>query len=223
MPVASHNAGLNNSQWRTDLGLLNTSTGTAGVRFNFFGSGGVVTNTTSVAPGSQSILADIVGQLGGSGSGAIQILSNQPLRVTARTYNQVSSSASCYPDGTQGQDYPAVVSGNGLSVGQSAFPAGLTENGSYRCNIGVVNTGTANATVLATLYDGAGNSLANYTVPLTPGQWSQATQPFKNDASQTAMDAGYATVTVQSGSGVFAFSSVIDNVTNDPTTVVMQP
>jgi hypothetical protein len=27
---------------------------------------------------------------------------------------------------------------------------------------------------------------------------------------------------VQSGSGVFAFASVIDNITNDPTTVTMQ-
>jgi hypothetical protein len=36
------------------------------------------------------------------------------------------------------------------------------------------------------------------------------------------MDRGYARITVQTGSGVFAFASVIDNVTNDPTTVAMQ-
>jgi len=30
---------------------------------------------------------------------------------------------------------------------------------------------------------------------------------------QTAMDRGYAKITVQSGSGVFAFASVIDNIT----------
>jgi hypothetical protein len=36
------------------------------------------------------------------------------------------------------------------------------------------------------------------------------------------MDRGYAKITVQSGSGVFAFASVIDNITNDPTTVTMQ-
>jgi len=222
LPVASHAGGLNGSQWRSDLGLLNPGTVTANVEIEFYGSDVVATNTTQVPPGVQSILTDVVGQLAASGSGAIQVLSDQPLEVTARTYNQVSSTASCYPGGTQGQDYPAVLTGNGLSAGQSAYLAGLTENTSYRCNIGVVNTGTASATVLVTLYDGAGDSLADYTVSLAAGQWAQATQPFLNEAGQTAMDSGYATIAVQSGSGVFGFASVIDNITNDPTTVAMQ-
>jgi hypothetical protein len=87
----------------------------------------------------------------------------------------------------------------------------------------LVNTSTGSATVLVELFDGAGTKLTDYTVtPLAAGQWSQATQPFKNVAGQTAMDRGYAKITVQSGSGVFAFASVIDNITNDPTTVTMQ-
>ena len=77
--------------------------------------------------------------------------------------------------------------------------------------------------MLVALYDGGGNYLAEYTVSLSAGQWSQATQSFKNDGGQTAMDAGYVTVTMESGSGVFAFASVIDNLTNDPTTVSMLP
>jgi hypothetical protein len=36
------------------------------------------------------------------------------------------------------------------------------------------------------------------------------------------LDLGYAKITVQSGSGVFAFASVTDNITNDPTLVTMQ-
>ena len=115
-----------------------------------------------------------------------------------------------------------VASGDGLSAGQSAYLAGLTENASYRCNIGVVNTGTESATVLVELFDGAGRNLASYTVSLAAGEWAQETQPFLNKAGQTAMDRGYAKVTVQSGAGVFAFASVIDNITNDPTPATMQ-
>ncbi len=37
------------------------------------------------------------------------------------------------------------------------------------------------------------------------------------------MDAGYAKVTVTAGAGVIASASVIDNVTDDPTTVAMVP
>jgi len=222
VPVASHASGLNQSQWRSDLGLFNTGMATANVQLSFYGSGGVVTNTVYVPAGTQSILTDVVGQIGGSGSGAIQILSDQSLKVTARTYNQVSSSATCYAGGTQGQDYPTGAASGGLSAGQSAYLAGLTENASYHCNIGVVDVGSGAATVLVELFNGAGSKLTDYTVNLTAGQWSQATQPFKNLAGQTAMDRGYAKITVQSGSGVFGFASVIDNITNDPTTVAMQ-
>ena len=58
--------------------------------------------------------------------------------------------------------------------------------------------------------------------PLPVGQWAQATQPFKNAAGQAVMNRGHAKITVQTGSGVFGFASVIDNITNDPTTVAMQ-
>jgi hypothetical protein len=185
VPVASHTPGLNQSQWRSDLGLLLPLEDvpgflTADVQIEFYGSGGMVSTTALVANGAQSILTDVVSQLNGSGSGALEILSDLPLKVTARTYNQVSSTAACYPDGTQGQDYPAVASSSGLSAGQSAYLAGLTENASYRTNIGVVNTGAGNASVLVKLYDGEGDYLADYTVSLTAGQWSQTTQPFKN-------------------------------------------
>ncbi len=223
VPVASHNPGFNQSQWRSDLGLLNTGTVTANVLIEFFDSAGAVSNTTSVPAGTQSILTDVVGQLGVTGSGAIEVLSDRSLKVTARSYNQVSSDATCDPNGTQGQDYPAVVAGDGLGAGQSAYLAGLSENASYRCNIGLVNTGTESATVLVELYDGAGNKLTDYAVSLTAGQWAQETQPFKNRAGQTAMDRGYAKILVQSGSGVLGFASVIDNITNDPTTVAVRP
>ncbi len=221
VPVVAHNPGLNHSQWRSDLGLLNTGGVTANVQLGFFGSGGAGTNTTYVPAGAQSILTDVVGQLGASGQGTLEILSDQPLKVTARTYNQVASDASCYPNGTQGQDYPALTARDGLSAGQSAYLAGLVENAGYRCNIGLVNVGAIAATVLVELHDGAGTKLTDYTVALAAGQWAQETQPFRNKAGQTAMDRGYAKIRVQSGSGVFGFASVVDNLTNDPTTITM--
>ncbi len=224
VPVAAHNSGLNESRWRSDLGLLNTGSGTANAQVKFFGGGGIVSNTTYVPPGTQSILTDVVEQVGASGQGALEVVSDRPLRVTSRTYNRVSSGAGCYPNGTQGQDYPTLTASDGLSAGQSAYLAGLTENASYRCNIGLVNVLLGPATVLVELYDGAGMKLTDYTVSLAAGQWVQETQPFRNRAGQTAMDRGYARVTVTSatGTGVFAFASLVDNVTNDPTTITMQ-
>ncbi|MBZ5587306.1 MAG: hypothetical protein LAO05_01970 [Acidobacteriia bacterium] len=131
--------------------------------------------------------------------------------------------ANCYAGGTQGQDYPALVASEGLSATQSAYLTGLTENTArYRSNIGMVNVRGEPATVLVGLFNGDGTRLTEYPASLGVGQWSQVTQLFLNHAGQTAMDRGYAKVTVEFGSGVFAFGSVVDNITNDPTAVAMQ-
>jgi PKD repeat protein len=215
VPVASHASGLNDSQWRTDLGLLNTGSVTANVQITVFMAGGIkLTNTTYVPAGSQSILTDIVDQLGGSGSGALQVISDQPLKVTERTYNQSST-------GTFGQGYDALTVAQGLSAGQSAWLPQLSENAAYRTNIGLTNTGASPASVSVELHDGAGGVLKTYAVSLNPGEWKQETRPFNAKAGQTNMARGYARVTVTSGSGVIAYAALMDNTTNDPTTVPM--
>jgi hypothetical protein len=222
VPVVAHAAGLNDSEWRSDLGLLNTGTTTGNVQLTFHGPDGVVTNTTYVPAASQSVLVDVVAQLPASGQGALEISSDQPIRVTSRTYNQASADAICDPNGTQGQSYPTLAAGDGLSQGQAAWLPHLVENAAYRTNIGMVNSSAAAAEVTVELYDGAGGLLTSYTVSLAPGEWKQETQPFQKKAGQAAMDRGYAKVSVTSGSGVSAFASVIDNITNDPTTITMQ-
>ena len=47
-------------------------------------------------------------------------------------------------------------------------------------------------------------------------------QPFLPRAGQTNIQGGYATVTVNSGSAVIVYGSVVDNITNDPTTIPMK-
>lgn len=51
--------------------------------------------------------------------------------------------------------------------------------------------------------------------------WTQERRPFKSKTGQTHKGRGSAKITVISGSGVSAFASVIDNITNDPTTIAM--
>jgi uncharacterized repeat protein (TIGR03803 family) len=222
IPVVVHTPGVNQSNWRSDLALLNPGTVTAHARLYFYGSSFLAGDTTSVAAGAQTIIVDVVEQLEATGQGALEVSSDQPLKVTSRTYNQVPSGASCYPNGTQGQDYPALTASEGLSAGQSAWLPHLTENAAYRTNIALVNLGPATAMVTVSLYDGAGAALASYTVILGSGAWQQEGRPFRTKAGQTAMDGGYAKATVTSGTGVFAFASVVDNTTADPTTIPMQ-
>ncbi|MFN3414290.1 MAG: hypothetical protein ACK42L_09550 [Thermoanaerobaculum sp.] len=198
------------------MGLLNLSGGEAHVQLTFFGKNGTRTSTALVPHGAQSILVDVVGQLGVSAdSGALQVASDQPLRVTSRTYNQGAS-------GTYGQNIDAYAEGEGLAAGQSAWLPQLTENQAYRCNIGVTNTGTQPATVTVTLYDGSGRQLASYTYQnMQTGEWRQERAFY--DRRHTNLPRAYAKVTVTAGSGVLAYASVVDNVTGDATTIRMLP
>lgn len=228
VPVATHGSGLNGSDWRTDVAILNPSALPTNVEVDFHGAGGLVSQTTSIPANAQLILTDVVGQLGASGSGALEVFSDQRAEVSSRTYSRFLSGAACFPGGTEGQDYPTIdpadafPAGQGVRIADRNYLLGLVENARFRTNAGLLNTGIDSATVLVELFDGSGNKLTDYTVALRSGQWSQSVEPFRTMAGQTALDSGYARITVQSGFGVFAFASVIDNLTNAPTTVTKQ-
>ncbi len=70
-----------------------------------------------------------------------------------------------------------------------------------------------------TLVDAEGKDLTSWTVDLAAGAWLQENRPFAQRAGRSSLTAGTARVTVISGSGVLAYATVVDNVTNDPTTV----
>ena len=221
LPSASRAPGLAGSQWRTDLGILNLATSRNDVQLVFYGPSGTVSQSTYVAAGSQSILVDVVGQMGASGNGALEVRTSLPAIVSSRTYNLNPANASCYPNGTLGQNLDAFLASEGLATGQVGMLPQLIENSQYRSNITVTNAGTAAASVKVELYDGSGTKVGEYTESVNPGQFKQKAQPFRNVAGQTNVSRGYAKVTVISGSGVVAVASVIDNLTNDPTTVRM--
>lgn len=219
VPVASHAPGANGSQWRTDLGMLNLTAQQASVELRFHAGGTVKTSTALVAAGSLAVHKDAVGQLGASGSGTLELRSNRELRVTSRTYSLLPGSAACFPGGTLGQSYDAVTPAQGLSAGQSAYLSQLAESTSSRTNITLANLGAAAASVTVELHDGAGATLATYTVNLAAGEYTQERAFFAR--GHTNLTRAYAKVTVTAGQGVIALASVVDNLTNDPTTIPM--
>lgn len=223
LQVASRSAGALGSQWRTDLGLLNSGTTPSAAELRFHTSGGVKTRTQPVAAGQQLILEDVVAGFGVTGSAALEVVSDQPLKVSSRTYSLIAAGASCAPGGTFGQNYDAHTPEQGLASGTSAWLTQLVESAAFRTNIALTNMGSTAASVTVTLFDGAGNQLATYAVNLGPGEYRQENRPFFTKAGQTSMARGSARVSVTQGSGVLASASVVDNITNDPTTMPMRP
>jgi hypothetical protein len=151
---------------------------------------------------------------GESGSSPLRVFSSEPLTVSSRTYNLA-------PDGTFGQFIGSSTPTSGLSSGDSAVLMQLQENATFRTNIGFLNTGAVQATLRIRLFDTSGRRLAAPTRTVAPGARLQLQEPFANIAGRDDIDAGYVTVTVEEGDGVIAYASVIDNTTNDPTTVPM--
>jgi hypothetical protein len=229
IPVVSHTAGFFDSSWRTDLALLNPGEEEARVTLTLHAPAPIAQARPSERqagidpvriPGhSQVILTDVVDTLRFSGNAALEIDSDQPIRATSRTYTQIAPTASCYAKGTSGQSYRAWMSESGLREGESAWLPGLIETAAFRTNIFVTNTGADPALIVLALHSGDGTSLTTYPLALAPGEFHQETRPFSARARQTNLTRGYARVSVVSGQGIFASASVVDNLTNDPTTI----
>jgi hypothetical protein len=213
--AAAHAPGANDSEWRTDLCLLNLSGRAASTELIFHGDDGQsVTLPIAVADGEQRLLVDVVDQMGSTGAGSIEIVSNQPVLITSRTYN-------IGPEGTFGQFLDGIPSDRTAREGRTVWLPQLQQNAAFRTNVGVLNPGTEQARVTIRLFDASGQQLASRQRSLDPGVRIQLQEPFSRIAGRDDLDAAYASVEVRTGDGVIAYASVTDNTTNDPTTVPM--
>ena len=69
------------------------------------------------------------------------------------------------------------------------------------------------------MFDGDGAELRGHGAHPVPGERRQIQEPYFHIAGRTDVDAGFITVEVRQGDGIFCYASVIDNGTNDPTTI----
>jgi len=215
--VGSRASGALGSQWRTDVFILNMGAVPAQVTLRLHVAGGPLTFTATVPARSHRTIADVVGQMNYTGSAALELCSDQPVRAASRTYNRKSATE------TFGQYYRAFTTTQAMSAGQSGWLLGLKENAQFRSNIALTNSGSTTARVAVTLFDGSGAVVTAYTVVLAPGEWKQENRPYFNKAGRTNIDEGFARVDVLAGSGVEASASAVDAGTNDPMTLPALP
>ena len=219
VPAAAHAPGDKGSLWRTDLAVVNHGGSQAAVALTFVPvEGAPVARTESFEAGTTREWADVLASLfgvaaGASSSGAIRISADRALCVSSRTFNQGET-------GTFGGFLPAVTAERALTPGRVGILPQLTRNALFRTNVGVTNLGSA--TVAATIRlisengSAAGSPLA-VTVP--PGGLHQVVDPF-GEAGAGDRDVAYATVEVTTPGGLaWAYASVIDNRTGDPTII----
>jgi len=217
VPAVAHAAGAENSTWRSDLIVLNTGTETAQLEITYRGNGaGDASHNAVLEAGESRIFEDVVASLFATeGAGVISIESSGRILAKARTYNLAPGG------GSFGQALPGLQTTDGIS--SNGWIMGLRENTDFRSNLGLVNIGSSDARVRIRLFDGAGDTVGNELESTVPARgWVQINRVLV-EAGAGQLDLASAEITpLDSGASVWAYASVVDNTTGDPTTIPVE-
>ena len=214
LPISAHNTGFGGSTWRTDLALYNPCDVTATVDIVADSPDGEFSKSFEIPAGTQQNFEDILGQLTTvETTAALEIHGESELVVSSRTYNQSTS-------GTFGQGFDGIEEGSGIQQGSMVVLPQLKQNSAFRTNIGVLNMGESILVAKVSLFDRLGLDTGNFNIIVNPGTTVLDTQSFKNRFGREDIVGGFAKVEILIGSDGWAFASVVDNTTSDPTTVV---
>ena len=216
-PVA-HAPGANNSRWRSDLTIVCPGGAASSLVLTARTGSGDRTRNVTIGAGNTLTWKDVLVSLFGFGQGAsvsgtIVITSSQDLEIISRTYNEGTA-------GTFGQFIPGLKAGDGVTPGRSGLIAGITQSSSFRTNLGAVNLGATAVDLRITLFDTYGSRLGS-PLGLTLGahQWKQIGN-ILDAVGAGNTEIAYATVEMLTAGGeAWAYASVVDNDSGDPTTV----
>jgi hypothetical protein len=207
------------TRWKSNLAILNAAGSSASVDLIYRHSGGEVERTLTLAFGEIVEYVNVAADLFGTpdSAGVVEVRSDTPVVATARTFNDA-------PTGTFGQLLPGVESSDGVSGTDVGALSQLTSNAGFRTNIGFVNFGDSGTIVRVRLFDGDGNPVGSDLGEIVgAGEWWQVNRVFR-EANAGNCTGCYALVDLIDGDDgpVWAYASVVDNGSGDPTTIPME-
>jgi hypothetical protein len=208
-------AGAEGTRWSSNLAVLNLSgaelEGTAEYRY----AGGTAQTDFTLADGELAEWENVAVLLGAPNSaGAVAVVADGPAVVTARTFNNAAT-------GTFGQFLPGLDAIAAIAAGGSGIVSQIKSTDAFRTNIGFTNYSGAACDVVITLHGADGGQLGSpvSVTGIPAGGWQQVNRVFQA-AGVSQCPIGYAVVTpVTPGCAVWAYGSVVDNGSGDPTTI----
>ena len=234
VPSTARAAGAGGAFYTTDLTVANAGAADTTVQLKFLGHDGDgrggVEKSFPLAAGRSTTFSDVLGSVFGREAdyGAIRVTSASP---SVRALAQTSTPGF---GGTFGQSVPASMAGDLVVVGTPRSIVAVREDGSFRTNLILANATEASVDVDYTLYaaDGtvllaplpgrkAGIQSASGRVTLAPLGMTQVSRVVRNlGVSGDVSGARLVLSTATAGGKFAAYASVIDNVTNDPRTLL---
>ncbi len=213
----------NNPVWASDLNLTNLGADMLTYKFQFLPRGAdnsdVEMSESFTLAGNQAIAySDIWEMTGGQGAGAINVCVDNAgnAGITSRIYSIASN-------GTYGQTFVGMRGSAPAKVatGEKVRLGYLFENDKFRTNIGFMNAGANEITVMVEFFDMDGTSLGTKGVNLAPYSNTQWNKAYTLDPIfASGITAGFADVWTDTADANFlTYASIVDNGTGDPSTI----
>lgn len=218
IPITSNTPGANGTNWKTEITLHNSGRQMLPVTLTFRGSDGAFAidenRELSIAPRGRLSLDDVVGSLfGRTGIGAIEIATDErfasKLAVHARVYNLT-------PDGSLGQDVPALPVTATLTSGDTGVLAGPSDRLAARFSFGVYTVDPA--TLEWRLLRSDGSLAASVERSYSAREHVQYVRGIETLLGAVPADGDIVHAVVRSGK-LFLFGSAVDEKNGDPTYV----
>ena len=225
VPQVARLQGVGSSFWTSDVVLTNPSTSAviATLTFTPRGMSGLtdyLSETVTVPAGGCRVLEDVVGTIfRTSGAGSLEV-SPASLGVTSRISTPGQSG------GSYGQGFPATSSDTAASLAGpvTTLGAGGLSRGSFRSNLVLTEIWGEGAEVEVFVLDREGIVVGTAGRSLPPFGTIQLNDIVGLAGGPATLTEGQVTVTVTSGGGrVVAVLSLVDQMTQDPTTLVLEP
>jgi hypothetical protein len=220
----AHVQGVGTAFWTSDLTLTNPTTNTLSTTLYFTPRGangltGYKEASVEVPAGTSRTFADIVSTLfATTGGGALEVTSPN-LVVSSRTYTTAPAG------GTYGQGYAPIHPDSLItfSIYKDLVGGGVVK-GMFRTNLTLNEVWGEEATVRVELYDRDGHKLGHLDQTLSPYGNLQLNDLVARVGGPATLTDGTVKVVPTGGTGKVAGTlSIVDNSTDDPTTVVLEP
>jgi hypothetical protein len=224
IPAAAYSSGAEGAFFQTDLDLSNRGEQSATYEMWWLprdhdNSNLVVSERFTLAADSSvrytNVLAEVFDLEPDSVGGLAVVASSPDLLAMSRTY----STAAAKQGGTYGQSIPAVRLDDFMVGAERRRILFATENDDMRFNVGCQNGSNRSTVISIDLYSADGTHLAREYLDISPWSNDQLNRPFEEFAPVN----GYVELhTGVVGTMISCYGSALDNVTNDPTTILPQ-
>ena len=218
LPSSAHSSGANGAFYTTDLSISNRGASAANLSLKFVGNNqdgrnaGKVTRT--LAAGQSVTYADILSSIFGvsSGWGGIIVTSD------SSSLKMLGQTSTPPPDGhgSFGQSVPGMVSTDFAKLSNPVSFISIRQDNAYRTNLVLMNVSSVTATVTVQVLTPSGSVATSSVVTLPP----ESTTQLNAFAPNGTRDGVAVISTASTGAEVAAYAVVIDNVTNDPRTIL---